>query len=41
MRIAAVHAGAIEVSRALKPSISMTGRYGIEIRDELELEKAL
>ena len=41
MRIAAVHAGAIEVSRALKPSISMTGAYGIEIRDELELEKAL
>jgi ribosomal protein S18 acetylase RimI-like enzyme len=41
MRIAAVHAGAIEVSRALKPSISMTGCYGIEIRDELELEKCL
>jgi GNAT superfamily N-acetyltransferase len=41
MRLAAVHAGAIEVSRSLKPSIPMTGHHGIEIRDELELEKTL
>jgi GNAT superfamily N-acetyltransferase len=41
MRLAAVHTGAIEVSRSLKPSISMTGHFGIEIRDELELEKSL
>jgi ribosomal protein S18 acetylase RimI-like enzyme len=41
MRIAAVHTGAIEVSRSLKPSIPVTGHFGIEIRDELELEKSL
>ena len=41
MRLAAVHPGAIEVSRSLKPSIPMTGHHGIEIRDELELEKTL
>jgi ribosomal protein S18 acetylase RimI-like enzyme len=41
MRIAAVHAGAIEQSRALKPSIPPTGHFGIEIRDEIELEKPL
>ena len=41
MRLAAVHPRAIEVSRSLKPSIPPTGHYGIEIRDELELEMLL
>jgi ribosomal protein S18 acetylase RimI-like enzyme len=41
MRIAAVHAGAIEESRRLKPTIPLTGQFGIETRDEIELEKAL
>jgi ribosomal protein S18 acetylase RimI-like enzyme len=42
MRLAALHAGAVEASRVrLKPSISEVGEYGIPIRDEIVLEKAL
>jgi GNAT superfamily N-acetyltransferase len=42
LRLAALHAGAVEESRArLKPSISEVGEYGIPIRDEIVLEKAL
>ncbi len=36
--LAAVHRDAIEESRRLKPQIPRVGDYGIEIRDELELE---
>ncbi|MBZ0184769.1 MAG: GNAT family N-acetyltransferase [Candidatus Obscuribacterales bacterium] len=39
--ICAVHPGAIEQSRKLKPSIPLVGNYSIEIRDEIELEKNL
>jgi ribosomal protein S18 acetylase RimI-like enzyme len=41
MRLVAVHAGAVEESRRLKPSIPMIGMHGIPIRDELELEVRL
>ncbi len=40
-RFAALHVGAIEQSRRLKPSIPLTGRHGIPIRDELEFEYPL
>lgn len=39
--IAAVHAGSIEQSRKLKPSIPLIGQYGIPIRDEIEFEMML
>ena len=39
--LAAVHLGAVEASRRLKPSIPLRGDDGIPIRDELELECAL
>jgi N-acetylglutamate synthase-like GNAT family acetyltransferase len=41
MTIAAVHIGAIEQSRRLKPSIPEVGSYGIPIRDEIEFEMML
>jgi hypothetical protein len=34
----AVHSGAVEASRRLKPEIPEVGYFGIPIRDELELE---
>jgi GNAT superfamily N-acetyltransferase len=37
-RVVAVHRGAIDESRRLKPSIPLTGIGGVEIRDEIELE---
>ena len=37
----AVHKGAIEKSRRLKPAIPAVGHFGIPITDEIELEKAL
>jgi ribosomal protein S18 acetylase RimI-like enzyme len=40
-RLVAVHAGAIEQSRRLKPGIPLIGNDGIPIRDELELERDL
>jgi GNAT superfamily N-acetyltransferase len=40
-RIIAVHPGAVERSRLLKPSIPLLGFAGIPIRDELELELPL
>jgi GNAT superfamily N-acetyltransferase len=40
-RISAIHPGAIDESRAIKPSIPATGNYGIPIRDEIELELRL
>ncbi len=41
LRLAAVHAGAIEEARRIKPSISLVCQHGIPIRDELELELVL
>ncbi|MGH9548576.1 MAG: GNAT family N-acetyltransferase [Terriglobales bacterium] len=39
--ISAVHVNAVAESRKLKPSIPITGMYGIDIRDEVEFEKYL
>lgn len=39
--LVAVHANALEKSRALKPEIPLVGIEGIPIRDELELELTL
>jgi hypothetical protein len=36
--LAAVHEGAVERSRELKPEIPLTGQTGTPIRDELEYE---
>ncbi|MGH2850492.1 MAG: GNAT family N-acetyltransferase [Solirubrobacteraceae bacterium] len=41
MRLTAVHAGAVDAARALKPEIPRTGAHGIRISDELELELLL
>jgi GNAT superfamily N-acetyltransferase len=38
MRLVAVHPGAVDEARALKPEIPAIGKYGIAIRDELEFE---
>ena len=40
-RLVAVHPGAVEASRRLKPQIPELGSFGIPIRDELELELSL
>lgn len=40
-RIRAIHKGAVEKSRELKPSIPTIGNHGIPIRDEIELELTL
>lgn len=40
-RIVAIHTGAIDAARRVKPSIPATGFYGIPIHDEIELEKRL
>jgi GNAT superfamily N-acetyltransferase len=37
-RIVAVHPGAVDEARKIKPTISQIGEYGIPIRDEIELE---
>jgi len=39
--ISKVHLNAVEQSRKIKPTIPITGNYGIDIRDEIELEKYL
>jgi len=41
LHVAAVHTGAVDESRRLKPSIPRTGRGGVPIRDEIELELPL
>ena len=41
MRIVAVHRGAVDEAREVKPSIPRVGEHGIEIHDELELELTL
>ncbi|MBL7259008.1 GNAT family N-acetyltransferase [Paractinoplanes lichenicola] len=38
MRLVGLAPGAVDRSRAVKPSIPLVGEYGIEIRDELTLE---
>lgn len=38
LRRAAVHRGAVDQARRLKPSIPLVGEHGIEIHDELEYE---
>ncbi|HET9017876.1 MAG TPA: GNAT family N-acetyltransferase [Thermomicrobiaceae bacterium] len=40
-RLVAVHAGAVDAARALKPSIPKRGVNGVPLHDELELEKRL
>jgi hypothetical protein len=41
MRLTAVHRGAIDEARQIKPSIPLIGEHGIPIHDELELELRL
>jgi ribosomal protein S18 acetylase RimI-like enzyme len=41
LRLVAVHPGAIEQAREIKPAIPLVGHYGIPIRDELEFELSL
>lgn len=41
LRLAAVHPGAIDEARKIKPTIPLVGNYGIPIRDELEFELRL
>jgi ribosomal protein S18 acetylase RimI-like enzyme len=40
-RLVAVHPGAVDRARLLKPSIPEAGEYGIPMHDELELEQML
>ena len=40
-RLAAVHSGAVDGARRIKPSIPDIGNYGIPMRDEFEFEKYL
>lgn len=40
-RISAVHRGAVDLARKLKPTIPLKGHYGIPLHDELELERPL
>ncbi len=40
-RMVAVHVGGVDVARKTKPFIPLTGCHGIEIHDEVELEKRL
>jgi ADP-ribose pyrophosphatase YjhB (NUDIX family)/GNAT superfamily N-acetyltransferase len=41
LRIVAVHRGAVDVARLLKPSIPLVAENGIELHDELEMELEL
>ena len=41
LRIAAVHPGAVDRSRAVKPTIPLVDAYGIPLRDELIMELRL
>jgi ribosomal protein S18 acetylase RimI-like enzyme len=38
LRLVAVHPGAVDESRKLKPEIPLTGDYGIRVHDEIEVE---
>jgi GNAT superfamily N-acetyltransferase len=39
--LVAIHRNALELSRKLKPEMSLIGDYGIPLRDEIELEMKL
>jgi hypothetical protein len=39
--MAAIHRGAVDESRKLKPGIPLIGAHGIPLRDEIELEMVL
>jgi ribosomal protein S18 acetylase RimI-like enzyme len=39
LRLVALHPGAVDAARVLKPSIPLVGDYGIEIHDEIELAR--
>lgn len=41
MRVVAVHRGAVDEARRLKPSIPEVGEYGIPLHDEVEFELLL
>jgi GNAT superfamily N-acetyltransferase len=41
MRLVAVHSGAIDAARSLKPAIPLVGDHGIPVHDELEFELVL
>jgi ribosomal protein S18 acetylase RimI-like enzyme len=41
MRLVAVHRGAIDEARRIKPSIPLSGEHGIPIHDEVEFELPL
>jgi GNAT superfamily N-acetyltransferase len=41
LRLIALHRGAVDAARTLKPSIPLVGDYGIEIHDEIELAREL
>jgi len=41
LRLVAVHRGAVDQARQIKPAIPLVGEHGIEIHDELELELRL
>ena len=41
LRLTAVHPGAVDDARRIKPTISMIGEHGIPIHDELEFELRL
>jgi hypothetical protein len=41
LRRVAIHAGAVDEARRIKPSIPLIGEHGLEIHDELEFELAL
>jgi GNAT superfamily N-acetyltransferase len=40
-QLAAIHRGAVDEARKLKPSIPLIGNHGIPMRDEIELEMVL
>jgi len=39
--LVAIHRNALEHSRKLKPEIPLTGKNGVPLRDEIELEMLL
>jgi len=41
LRLVAVHPGAVDEARQIKPAIPLTGEHGIPIHDELEFELRL
>jgi hypothetical protein len=39
--VKAIHAGAVDAARKIKPQIPLVGENGIPIHDEIEMEKNL